>query len=490
MAGSLTHIISGRCAARGETGRWQAVAGRLSLSDGRIAALDAGGDGADRLVLPALANAHDHGRGMRTVAFGAGDDALEVWIAALRQEPPTDPWLRAAVAFGRMAEAGIGTLNHCHNSADPAGLVAEAEGVARAARDVGLRVAFAVPIMGRNPITYGDPGPLLNRLAPVQAAGLRDRRPLAPPKAQLAMVEEVAAFAHDLFEVQYGPVGPQWVDDTILECIAEASALTGRRVHMHLFETRYQKEWAVVAYPGGLLRHLDAIGLLSDRLTVAHGVHLDEDDCALLAARGVHVSLNASSNLRLRSGLAPVERFLRHGLRFGLGLDGMAFDDDEDALRELRVAWRLQRGWGADEVLGRDRLLDAALIDGRRAILGPGSRGGTLSPGTPADVLVLDTARMTADVLDGCADLLDLMIARAVKADVRQLFVAGREVVRDGVATGLDLAAAEAELAAQARAAGTPPPCVDLQALQAALGDYYRCGYHRHLSAPQREAAL
>jgi cytosine/adenosine deaminase-related metal-dependent hydrolase len=152
---------------------------------------------------------------------------------------------------------------------------------------------------------------------------------------------------------------------------------------MHLFETAYQKEWASAAYPAGLLTHLDAIGLLSERLTVAHGVHLDEADCALLAARGVHVSVNTSSNLRLRSGLPPVERFLRHGVRFGLGLDGMAFDDDEDALRELRVAWRLARGWGAEEVLSLDRLLDAALIDGRKAILGPPSPAAPSLPARP-----------------------------------------------------------------------------------------------------------
>ena len=227
------------------------------------------------------------GRGMRTTAFGAGDDALEVWIAALGREPATDPYLRAAVAFARMAEAGIATLNHCHNSADPARMVQEAEAVSRAARDVGLRVAFAVPVTGRNPLTYGDPAPLLDRLPGPQAQALRTR-PAHGPSAmeQLAMVEEVAAFEHELFQVQYGPVGPQWVEDAILERIAEGSALSGRRVHMHLFETTYQKEWAEAAYPGGLLTHLDAIGLLSERLTVAHGVHLDDDDCALLAERG------------------------------------------------------------------------------------------------------------------------------------------------------------------------------------------------------------
>jgi len=217
---------------------------------------------------------------------------------------------------------------------------------------------------------------------------------------------------------------------------------------------------------------------LSERLTVAHGVHLDDADCALLAERGVMVSLNASSNLRLRSGIAPVGCYLAHGLRFGLGLDGMAFDDDEDALRELRVAWRLQRGWGVDEVLTRDRLLDAALLDGRRAIFGPDAGAG-IEEGAPSDLLEIDLGRISADVLEGRADPVDLLIARARTEDVRTLIVGGRTVVENGAITGLDLPAAEAELMAQARAAAGRAP--DLAPLQAAIADYYRCGCHRHI---------
>jgi cytosine/adenosine deaminase-related metal-dependent hydrolase len=481
-------VLSGQILARDAAGHWQAAPGRLSHSDGVIADVTPAGAASDTLILPALSNAHDHGRGLRTVAFGAGDDALEVWIAALGREPATDPYLRAAVAFARMAEAGIATLNHCHNTADPERLVEEAEAVSRAARDVGVRVAFAVPVSGRNPLTYGDPAPLFDRLPPAQAEALRTRPRSGPtPAEQFAMVEEIAGFEHDFFHVQYGPVGPQWVDDALLARIAEASATAGRRVHMHLFETAYQKEWASAAYPAGLLTHLDAIGLLSERLTVAHGVHLDEADCALLAARGVHVSVNTSSNLRLRSGLPPVERFLRHGVRFGLGLDGMAFDDDEDALRELRVAWRLARGWGAEEVLSLDRLLDAALIDGRKAILGPHEPGGSLVAGAPADILTLDSARLTADVVEDETDLVAMAVARARTEDVRSLVVNGRTVVENGKATGIDRPAAEAELMAQARAAGGLPPDGDLLTLQAALADYYRCGCHMHLPAPAPE---
>ena len=96
----------------------------------------------------------------------------------------------------------------------------------------------------------------------------------------------------------------------MLADIAERSDRLDRRVHMHLYETQAQRDWADHAYPGGLVRHLDTLGLLSPRLTVAHGVWLSPEDCTLLAARGAMVSVNTSSNLRLRSGIAPVKTFL------------------------------------------------------------------------------------------------------------------------------------------------------------------------------------
>ncbi len=133
------------------------VAAGVLTFGARIDNIEPGEGAAARLVLPALANAHDHGRGLRTAAFGAGDDLLEVWIARLGLEPRVDPYTRAAVAFGRLALSGVAVLNHCHNTQNPTELLSEARAVARAAADVGLRVAFAVPIMGRNPVAYGDP---------------------------------------------------------------------------------------------------------------------------------------------------------------------------------------------------------------------------------------------------------------------------------------------------------------------------------------------
>ena len=434
--------------------------GRVHLSDARIARIEpdsnvGSADGGD-ILMPALCNAHDHGRGLRTVAFGAQDDTLETWISALSLEPKVDPYLRAAAAFGRLALSGVGVLNHCHNTQDPQALATEAHAVARAANDVGLRVAFAAPVFGHNPITYGDPEPFLKAL-PVDMRAEVEARPRSLPSAtaQLDAAEEVFALASAHFMPQYGPVGPQWVDPGTLAEIATRSAQYGRRIHMHLLETRAQREWADAAFPGGLIPHLDDLGLLSARLTVAHGTWLRADECALLAARGVMVSVNTSSNLRLRSGIAPVADFVATGLGFGMGMDGMAFDDDEDALRELRLLWHLQRGFGVDDVLTPDALWRAVLSDGRAAILGDDG-GGAVAPGAPADLLLLSTDRIMADTIPGRCNPLDLVLTRATKADVAGLWVAGRRIVAEGRCLGLDLPLIEAELLAQARTVAEP----------------------------------
>ena len=315
-------------------------------------------------MLPPLVDAHDHGRGLRTLATGAVDQPLELWLPLLGQEPRVDPYLRAAVAFARNARSGIAAINHCHNPQRVSEIVEEAEAVARAARDVGIRVAFAVPLRDRNYIAYGSPAAIAAALGTEDFKALSDLMVRIPLVDQLAWVDAIAAFEHPLFHVQYGPVGPQWCSDPLLARIAEASARTGRRVHMHLFETLRQREWADAHYPGGLIRHLDAIGLLSERLTVAHGVWLRAEECELLAARDVTVSVNTSSNLRLGSGIAPVALFKSKGLAWAMGLDGMTFDDDEDGLRELRLLWYSQQGTGLTSTISRSELCDAVFVTG------------------------------------------------------------------------------------------------------------------------------
>ncbi|QHI97776.1 amidohydrolase family protein [Xylophilus rhododendri] len=455
---------------------------RLHLQDGRIARIEPLAqlppEARHRIALPAPCNAHDHGRGLRTLAFGACDQSLELWLPALAREPKVDPYLRAAVGFARMAEGGVALANHCHNTQDGRALLQEAEAVSRAARDVGVRIAFAVPFAGRNSVVYGPLEPLLAHLPHGDHERLRRmRQPTRTLAENLALVEAIAALEHEGFQVQYGPVGPQWVDDEAMAAIARASADSGRRVHMHLFETQRQRRWADAEYKGGLLGHLDAIGLLSPRLTLAHAVWLDEADCALLAERGVTVSANVSSNLRLRSGMPAFGRWLDAGLRFGLGLDGMSLDDDEDMLRETRLAWHQLQASDRQDRFQPAQLFQALCVDGRRSIVGEDG-GGVLQTGAPADMLVLDTQQIVRDrIAPDAPELLELVLARATKAHIHQLWVRGRCIVSDAACASVDLPSLEAALLddARARHAAEPPDAPAIARLQRALRMHLGC---------------
>ena len=448
-------------------------AAAVAIMDGHVSSVAPAQGPVDDLLLlmPALADAHDHGRGLRPAGYGVQDLPLELWLPMLGREPLVNPYHRAAVAFGHLARSGVAAINHCHNPQRLGSLVEEAEGVARAARDVGVRVCFAIPMRDRNYLALGDTAALAAELGQPDFDALNARIRQVPHDEQLAWVDQIAALEHSLFHVQYGPVAPQWCSDPLLERIAAASAASGRRVHMHLFETQRQREWADAHYPSGLIRRLDEIGLLSDRLTVAHGVWLRREECELLASRNVTVSVNTSSNLRLRSGIAPVGMFQATGLAWAMELDGMAFDDDADALRELRLLWCHQQGTELDGAIRRRDLCDAVFRNGRATITPV--TGGLIEPGMAGDMVLLDYARMASDALSDDADELDFLFVRGRKEYVHGLMVAGRNIVENGTLTSIDLGALEAELLAQARH-GRP---------EAMRGDELRV---RHLSALQR----
>ena len=193
-------------------------------------------------------------------------------------------------------------------------------------------------------------------------------QPLAA-KDFITLVDEVAAAAAGpLFDVQFGPNGVQWCSDALLAAIAEASQRSGRRIHMHLLETRYQRAWADATHPAGVVKHLDALGLLSPRLTLAHCVWARPDELELLAERGVTIAVNTSSNLHLRSGIAPMALMFAAGCRVALGIDGSALDDDDDALRELRLSHLLHVGKGFEIAVSRENILRAAFANGRFSV--------------------------------------------------------------------------------------------------------------------------
>ena len=431
------------------------------------------------LAMPAMVNAHDHARPLSPTSFGAAGKPLETWILRLAAMPSTDPYLVAAAALGRAAQSGCASIMaHVTRLYGPMSVTDEAGAYARAANDIGARVTFALFMRDRNPLVYGDEQGVLNALPGEARHDIEAifSSPMPSIREQIERVEALAAANEGpLFSVQYGPSGVQWCSDAMLEAIAESSARTGRRVHMHLLETPYQRAWADKAYPQGVVRHLRDVGLLSPRLALAHCVHARPDELDMIAEAGATIVTNASLNLHLRSGIAPIAQAIRRGCRVAMGVDASAFDEDDDALREMRLGHFLHGAWGFDETISREDFLRTIVANGRFANGAPGS--GALAIGEAADFLVLDLDRLDRDAIMP-VDPLDLLFARANQSHVAQLFVAGRQVIGDRKLLGIDLDAIHDELRGRLRA-GMPSRARFLSAwphLEPAVAAFYRDG--------------
>ena len=426
----------------------------LSLKDGLIAEINPTAERPPRrlLAMPALVNAHDHARPLSPTSFGAAGKPLETWLLRLGSMPAIDPYLGALAAFGRAARAGAGSVMAHYRFQGPMAPVEEIKEVARAARDVGVRVTLAVFMRDRNPLVYEGEDSVLMKLSDDVRAVIEAQFLSSMPGVveQIANVEAIAAETESaLFSVQFGPSGPQWCSDTLIAGIGEASRQTGRRVHMHLLETRYQRAFADHAYPEGVVERLKTLGLLTPRLTLAHCVHARPEELDAIAAAGAIIATNPSSNLHLKSGIAPISEALRRGCRVALGVDASAFDEDDDIVREMRLGHFLHGGWGFDSVIERGAWLAAIVANGRFANGAPGI--GALMVGAPADILVLDLDALDRDAVMA-VEPIDLVFARASAAHVARLVVAGEEIARDGRLVRVDLDAAESALRRQYRA--------------------------------------
>lgn len=404
------------------------------------------------LVIPAFVNAHDHARPTAS-SFGAVGMPLESWILRSALGTPVNPYLTAASAFARAARAGCAAMMvHYTRPSGKMPLVEEAGAIAKAASDVGIRIAFAIAVRDQNPIVYGDGEPILSALPADDRKAVEAmfvRNPMSP-KEYIELTDAIAsAIAGPKVDVQLGPAGVQWCSKPLLEAVAENSARTGRRIHMHLLETIYQRAWADRNYPQGIVRYLDDIGFLSDRLTLAHCIHARPDELEIIAASGARIVTNFSSNMHLRSGLGPIAAAHKCGCAIAVGVDGLALDEDDDALREMRLVQGVHGGLGFDRTWSCPEFFGLAVRNGRKATGAPGT--GELAVGAPADFITIDLDRLDRDRIMP-VDPIELLFARGNASMVRDVVVDGRTIASEGRCTGVDLPAIEQELRGMYRA--------------------------------------
>jgi 5-methylthioadenosine/S-adenosylhomocysteine deaminase len=181
---------------------------------------------------------------------------------------------------------------------------------------------------------------------------------------------------------------------------------------------------------------LERHGLLDpDHVLLAHCVWVDDAEIGILARRHVGVAHNPSSNMKLASGAAPVDKLLRAGIAVGLGSDGEKENNNLDLFEEMKVA----------SLLAKLTRMDAAALDswdvvrmatstGARA-LGLDASLGSLAPGKKADIVAvrLDTPRMTPIVVGPLFNLHHNIVHAVQGGDVDMTMVDGVVVVEGGV---------------------------------------------------------
>jgi 5-methylthioadenosine/S-adenosylhomocysteine deaminase len=447
----------------------------------------------DHVVLPGFVNSHHH-VGLTPFQLGSPDFPLELWFASRLAARDVDPYLDTLYSAFDMLESGITTVQHLHGwrGAPATRVFGVAERILKAYADVGMRVSYSYALRDQNRLVYEADEDFCRRLPAELGAELA--RYLAAQTIPLPdhlglfvdLWEQVGRNRGERARVQLAPANLHWCSDEALHSLRDYAEKYEVGLHMHLVETAYQKEYARRRTGTTALRHLHDIGLLGPRLTLGHGVWLTDDDILLAAQTGTMICHNASSNLRLRSGVAPLNDFIARGVRVGLGLDEAGINDDRDMLQEMRLVLRLHRVPGMDEAVPTSAgVLDMATTGGA-ATTGFGDRIGALEPGRAADLVLLPWKSLAAPYLDPETSPIDAVVHRARAAAIDTVMVAGEVVLKDGRFTRVDRAAVLEELSAALRAPLRPEE-ERRRGLARAIFPHVRRFYDGWLDGPARD---
>jgi len=244
-------------------------------------------------------------------------------------------------------------------------------------------------------------------------------------------------------KIQLAPANLHWCSDKALTALSDASSKYNAPMHMHLVETAYQKEYAKRRGDCTALEYIDRFGLVNERLTLGHGVWLNEKDINRLAEAKGCVCHNCSSNFRLRSGVAALNFFEKKGINTAIGLDEAGINDDRDMLQELKLVLRAHRvpGMIEEDVPTMAQVLRMATVGGARTT--PfGTQIGTLEVGKAADMVLLDWDSIAYPYLDELTPTLDAVIQRAKNQSVTMTMCDGEVIYQDGKFTKVDRTAA------------------------------------------------
>ncbi|WP_299698935.1 8-oxoguanine deaminase [uncultured Tateyamaria sp.] len=400
------------------------------LQDGQVAEIGHGlqaaaeiVDGAGCVVAPGLVNTHHHLYQTLTRAVPHAQDALLFgWLQALypiwARFTPDHMFTSAQIGLAELALSGC-TLSSDHLYLYPNGV--RLEDTIAAAREVGLRFH---PTRGAMSIGESAGGLPPDMLVEDEVAILDD------------MMRVIDSF-HDaapgsMCRVGVAPCSPFSVSRELMRDAALLARDKGVMMHTHLAENDEDIAYSLAQFGCRPGQYAEDLGWVGPDVWHAHCVKLDAEEIDLFARTGTGVAHCPCSNCRLGSGIAPVRAMRDAGVPVGLGVDGSASNDAGNLVAEARQAMLLQRVAKGADAMSAQEALEIATRGGADILGRP--ECGRLQVGCRADVAIWDVSGIEAA---GSWDPAALLLAGPTT--VRDLFVEGRQVVRDGQMTTIDL---------------------------------------------------
>jgi 8-oxoguanine deaminase len=398
--------------------------------------VDLGGN----VVLPGLVNTHHHLFQTLDRAYPPSQNGnLVQWLTGLYPRwaniDPEHFALATELGLAEIALSGCTTVAD-HHYLWPKGVTAAAQ--FEAAGKIGVRFH-----LGRGSQNIGQPQ---GGFAP--ASLIEDEDDILADTA--SVIDRFHDSAPGSFrQVFVAPSSIRTVTPALIRRSAELAGKRGVGLHIHLGETAAEIDFSRAKFGKRPAQLAEELGCLTPRTWLAHGVHFDEADIAILGRCGCGICHCPSSNMRLSSGIAPVSRYLKSGVTVGLGVDGSASNDSSNLLNEMRTALllsRVQAASNADFLSARTVLQmatrNSAQLLGRTDI-------GRLAPGYAADFIAIDSDRIE---IVGSEDPVAAIVFCAMTR-VDHSWVHGKPLIRNGGFAGFDLGVLIEKLRAKSAAA-------------------------------------
>jgi cytosine/adenosine deaminase-related metal-dependent hydrolase len=251
----------------------------------------------------------------------------------------------------------------------------------------------------------------------------------------LEMYDKWNGAADGRIQVWFGPRPPGGTSSDILRRMMAAARERNMGVTIHLAEVKEDIEYIRETYGMSAIEYARSVDMLGPRVVLIHVVWVGEDEIALLAETGTHVTHNPLSNSKLASGISPVPEMLKAGVNVGLGTDGGPSSNDYDMIRAMRWASYLHKVRLSDPtIMPSEQVLEMATLGGARA-MGLEDQIGSLEVGKQADFVVID---MNKPHLTPAPDPVSAIVCSGTGKDVSRVVISGKTVVQDGKILTMD----------------------------------------------------